>query len=197
MSYSRKNVDRYRSQFRLQVWDNSINDADCDVRIKPTYENIYEMLWHQKCRAELPLILTRLSVQYDSVLQSYFVQLPETALAWIFPNNKQISESLNTDTSIRNIYVERNINNQVCSYFPYTEYTNSFWTLVLAYTETIATIIVLESARKYLRFIKSYDEAKEQEMERDKKINLLNRKYAQQFISNENDGYEDMKINIQ
>ena len=65
-------------------------------------------------------------------------------------------------------------------------------------TELLAEIIVLDASYNYLMIqARDPENAGLRKQELTEKLQELNAKYAQQFISNENDGYEDTKVNIQ
>ena len=186
-----------RDDFKIYTGDSSLTTTISDYRLTKSYLRFWTRLWNSNAKYELPLSITHQTPVYDTVNHSYYITLADTVLAWEFPGNLQVSQ-VHTGTvwsGNRQIYLARGNTNQVIVALPALTYPTSN---VAFPTELLAEIIVLDASYNYLMIqARDPENAGLRKQELTEKLQELNAKYAQQFISNENDGYEDTKVNIQ
>ena len=193
MVYSLTNL---RDDFRDYVGDTSLTNAVCDKRLTKSYKRMWTRLWNSDARYELPTAISHQMTVYDTVNLSYYITLPDTYLAWRFPNNQQISQ-VHTGTiwtGTRKIYLARGKTSQIIEALPSLTYPTSN---VEFTSEIVPEIIVLDASyRFHSKVTRDLELAQVAKQERTESIALLNQKYAQQFIYNENDWYEEVKVNL-
>ena len=189
MTYS---VTDYRADFKDYVGDTSLTDSVCDKWLTKSYTRIWRFLWNWKARWELPITLTHQIPVYDTVNLTYYVVIPDTYLAWRFPNNQQISQI--HVWSDRNIYVAVGKTNQIIEMLPAIAYPTTTGVFI---SDIVSEIIVLDAAYHYLQIVaRDIETAALMKQNRIERIQELNQKYAQTFIYNENDWYEEVKVNL-
>lgn len=160
------------------------------------YTRAWTRLWNSNARYELPVIISHQAVAYDTANLTSYITLPDTYLAWRFPNNQQISQEHTgtVGTGNRKIYLDRGNTNQIIEALPALTYPT---VNVVFPSDLVCEIICLDAAFRYLSFgARDLEMAGLVKGERLEAIQRLNQKYAQQFIYNENDGYEDVKVNL-
>lgn len=185
-------VTDYRADFKEYVGDDSLTTTICDRWLTKSYTRIWRLLWNWNSRRELPITITHQKPIYDTTNLTYYVVIPDTYLARRFPNNQQISQS--HVWSNRNVYLEKGKTNQIIEMLPAITYPS--WTGVFI-SDIVADIIILDASYNYLQKV-----ARDLEMawtiknDRTERLQELNQKYAQTFIYNENDWYEEVKVNL-
>lgn len=184
MVYSLTNL---RTDFKAYVGDSSLVDATCDYRLNKSYTRSWNRLWNSDARYELPIVISHQTPVYDTVNLTYYVTIPDTYLARRFPNNEQISqEHVGTvGSGSWKVYVRRGKTNQVIEALPAITYPTAN---VQFASDLVPEIIVLDASyRFHSKVTRDLDLANVAKIERTEAISLLNQKYAQQFIYNEND----------
>lgn len=185
-----------RDDFKTYVGDSSLNNTVCDFRLTKAYTRFWTRLWNSNARGELPTTITHQTPVYDTTNLSYYVTIPDTYLAWRFPNNQQIAQEHTGTvwTGNRKIYVKRGKTSQVIECLPSLTYptTNTAFP-----SDLLPEIIVLDASERYLSLVaRDLEMANTVKAMKTEKLEELNQKYAQQFIYNENDWYEEVKVNL-
>ena len=176
-------LTNYRTDFKDYVGDSSLIDATCDKWLTKSYTRIWNLLRNSNARRELPIIITRQTPTYDTVNLTYFVTLPDTAVAWRFPNNQQISQ-LHVGTN-RQIYVAKGKTLQTIEYMDAVTYPTANGVYL---SDIVADVVILDAAYNFAEKVaRDYELAGILKADRTERIQQLNQKYAQQFIYNEND----------
>lgn len=175
----------YRTQFKDFVGDTSLSTAVCDKWLKLPYENVWRFLVSSRGIKELPLTITMMQPAFDTTLSSYYITLPDTAVAWKLPKNDQVSQ--------------KKVGTNYLVYLLYggglqpVEYINkpalpSDGATALAYdSDLLMDVICRDASERYYNSIKAYAEADRARGKRKEAIQHINQKYLQQFIYNAND----------
>jgi hypothetical protein len=144
-------------------------------------------LRNSEARWELPIVFSHQTPIYDTTNLSYYVTLADTYVARRFPNNQQISQE-HTGTvgsGTWKIYLKKGKTLQPIEALPGFSFPTSN---VVFPSDLISEIIVLDASYRYhSKVTRDIELAGIAKSERTESIAVLNQKYAQQFIYNEND----------
>lgn len=178
-----------RTKFKKYVWDSTISNADCDTYLTDVYVNAYQLVWNEKCRYELPLTITKMTLARDADL-GYYLSLPATTMAWSFPTNQELKHR--TVSTNYQIFVAKATGTVIVEYLPQVSYL----TVSSIYTDILDEIIARKAAIEYFGDNRDPESEVREEKRMKDAISQLNQKYAQQFIYNENDWDEEIQVNI-